>query len=354
MKKTVYLHIGTFKTGTSAIQNFLARNAETLQRHDFFVPAFDEREDHYVLPLSLLLAHTKIRAVWPPVKKTPDEYWASLKRQMMESTCSQIIISAETFCDLAHPRAIAQRSLFARVLTDTFLDFNVKIVVYLRNMKNYIHSMHSENVKNGGMKVNIATYMTSAIEANSIHINPLLFLDFFSDLFGKDSLILKKYEKSNLRNGNIIDDFLSTIHCPLEAMPNLSTDLIVNKSLPSSLSVDLKRIFNECDFIDLYFNRLMSDRLLHAVEQSKGISLAESQLAVLRENARIVAERYGVEIGEHLEEIGRQQESVDERTTFFVLLLSQILKETRMLRGELNDIKTKLDALEKQNERLSN
>ena len=39
--KTLYLHIGTSKTGTSAIQIFCKDNQETLKKQGYYYPIFD-------------------------------------------------------------------------------------------------------------------------------------------------------------------------------------------------------------------------------------------------------------------------------------------------------------------------
>jgi hypothetical protein len=332
--KTIYLHIGTFKTGTSSIQLFLNENREQMERAGFFVPYGDLRFQ-YVLPLSLIIDHTQFRAAWPAVKKSAAYYWEQLHQQIAETECKNILISAENFCDLVHPGAREKAAFFAEFLQRQFSEHKVVVIVYLRNLPEYIDSMYREIIKVSCMTSSLNEFIREGIENRDIHINPCIYLDYFSTIFGKKSLIVRKYQREELLNHNIVDDFLSVIGCAIDADTTVQTDYHTNVSLNRDCT-QLKKVFNELKILDYNFNFNLSNMLVHAVTTTNEETSIDTD--ELKKFTDEVYDKFHVEIGENMDLLKQSKESLSDGSIFSTLLLGVIIQQNKTIISLLNKI----------------
>jgi len=184
-QSTIYIHIGTHKTGTSAIQDFLALNKKVLKRKGFLFPQqsrrnyFASQEDcHRVTPVN----HKHYRKL---------AHLCSAKQQ-------NVLISSETFSLLENVCDI--RSLLG--------DLNVKVICYLRRQENVLQSMYNQSVKEGAYYQDISTYQRDDLDYFSL-------LEKWASVFGKDNVIVRVYEKEQFYNHSLIEDFLDIVGLPL-------------------------------------------------------------------------------------------------------------------------------------------
>ena len=127
MAERVVLHIGTPKTGTSMVQDLLARNDETLRRHEVLVPggAFDHQ---YRAGLDLLgEAHDESHGAW-------DRLAAQIRRHRGTAIVSNEILTRASTEHVA--RAAASLG-----------DATIDIVVTVRDLGRQIPSGWQEAVK---------------------------------------------------------------------------------------------------------------------------------------------------------------------------------------------------------------
>ena len=253
MSKTVYLHIGTHKTGTTSIQEYLKMYRGDLAKQNIFSPEGELNSQH-VLPISLVLDNSK-HNLRPRPPYSSRYYWEMLKNQIIETNCENIIISSEVFCDFTHP-AIQNRDFFSSFLRNFFLDYNVKVICYLRNIFSYIKSFYQEMIKNGVGR-SFTDVVNEFITTNSFHAFPKQILDFYSDTFGRESLIVREYDINKLKNSDIISDFFDILKLDIKPQRKIH----VNLGLPDEY-IPLKMLFNSLDFKDLAFNRRLSDILI--------------------------------------------------------------------------------------------
>jgi hypothetical protein len=178
---TIYIHIGTHKTGTSAIQRFLALNKEILERRGFLFPQQSRRAYYRHTDNGCFIAHANHRS------------FQKLAR-LSHAKEKNIILSSETF------------SLLENVseLKPLLADCPVKIICYLRRQDNYIQSMYNQSVKGGGFYQDIEAYHSDNLDYYEM-------LENWSEVFGKNNIIARVYEKEQLVNQDLIDDFLHTL-----------------------------------------------------------------------------------------------------------------------------------------------
>lgn len=197
MSQTIFIHIGMHKTGTTAVQHFLTRNADLLKAKGTLVPVSARPEaapdGHHELPWSL----RRYAALLPR--------WDELKAEIRASGCSQVCLSSEEFdyCDLETIQKI-------RGLLD---GFSVKIVVYLRNQIEFCESLFRTTVLHYGESAHFDRYINRCHPRLDYH---QMLLDW-AEGFGRDQLIARLYDKQQLLNGDIVDDFRAQLGIPDDA-----------------------------------------------------------------------------------------------------------------------------------------
>ena len=138
-RKTLYLHVGTHKTGTTAIQAFVTTHSETFARTGLFVPRtgqIDEASGHHNIAWELN-ADARYRPGFGTL--------AGLCEELKASPQAAAIISSEDFeylyCD---PRAL-------EVLKVAFggCGYQVEVLIFLREQSAMIGSLYQELLKHG-------------------------------------------------------------------------------------------------------------------------------------------------------------------------------------------------------------
>lgn len=337
----MYIHIGGYKTGSTSIQTFLRKNQQILKQNNFFVP-YGELEYHHLLPLSLLHTFAAKSAFFPsmPEPARPLEYWWDLfESQIKQSHCDHIIISSENFCDFVHPDVEKSQQDIKRFIKKRFSPYKVYIVYYIRELNSYLHSWYNELVKAGVEKDNYQTFLTNNINANIFHIFQYQVLDFYADIFGKESLIIKKFPASS--HSNVITDFLSTLNC--DTISNkLSNNIFENNKLDEDFLFH-KLLFNQFDFYDRDFNRNIAEILNRAKKNTKP-SIDSSVFETLRNVKKTLKEKYDIDFTEDKKE-DLLYYNINANEIFLATILTAVLKENRTIRAELLTIKNMLNQL---------
>lgn len=164
----IHLHIGTHKTGTTAIQRQLRRNREALKRRGIWYPSEAELlpgSEEKSIPhrrIAISLDNTK-----GPKPFTPDELRVMAKTLLQQSKCYRhTILSSEAFWRIgfaALPDHYSREELWLRKASNVekvrrlFGDADVQIWAVLRERGAYIQSGYSEFI--------LATLYTKGIDA---------------------------------------------------------------------------------------------------------------------------------------------------------------------------------------------
>jgi hypothetical protein len=127
----VLLHIGPYKTGTTAIQNSLAKHRADLAAHGVLYPGTDSRQR---------------RPSWAVMRRSPlgvetvdPREWGDLVAEIGASSCSRVVISSEDFAS-AVPDAVE------RIVDDLGPD-RVHVVLVMRSLATLLPSAWQQRVK---------------------------------------------------------------------------------------------------------------------------------------------------------------------------------------------------------------
>lgn len=286
-KKTLYLHIGHLKTGTSALQAFCNSHREELASQGVYFPVAGTGQrrcgNHLVLALGLSHAHGKSAPPWylKAQRHHPTEYdhrtqWDRVIDEIGSSGCHSALLSSEFFFALGygeHGPALLQE---LRSLTD---QFDVRILCYLRRPDRMIESFYNQLVKTG--------HAVKRLYNDVPRYQDTPFLNYTGALrtwvaeFGAQRIHVRSYE--SLLDRDIVTDAFSVIDRPeTRALRALNPDRAINARIPNAL-IELKRLAN-CRLKD----PLETPRVEHAIARlSAECSLPpDSRVSVISKSDR--------------------------------------------------------------------
>lgn len=195
--KTVYLHAGLHKTGTSSIQKFLSINTNALrdQSYVYFTPD-----------------------PWPiPFKHEPriDLCLAGLN-DIKNCAEDNVILSHENYSWLFEKEKLEELYLALSKVSDV-----VKVVIYVRRQDSLAVSQKQEGTK----WVDNSVAYGHELSALPIHLNYYTnhYLNFFERIdawkkvFGENNVIVKVFDKEKLLNNDVVDDFCNVVGLKVDA-----------------------------------------------------------------------------------------------------------------------------------------
>jgi hypothetical protein len=171
--KTVYVHIGLHKTGTTTIQDYLIANAELLETHGVFVP-FKHRNHSLTF--------------WVNGKQNNQKrqnQWTRLMRKIKRSELNTVVLSSEFFS-----RDISEIENW-HVNFDELVaqGYNIKFILYLRRSDRRFESLFIEAIKGGNGLKDIRDFPYERFIDNWALCQKIV------SKFGDDSLIVRKFEE---------------------------------------------------------------------------------------------------------------------------------------------------------------
>lgn len=136
MSRTLWLHLGTFKAGSSRIQQEAWRQRDDLQRQGWIYPTTGLVTDEPDV------GHRHAQLVY---YRRYEDHWPTLLNDLVAeidaSDASNVLLSTEAWSD---PHAAAALSEMLTALRRSGLIDEVRGVLYIRNRYDYAHSLYRE------------------------------------------------------------------------------------------------------------------------------------------------------------------------------------------------------------------
>ena len=218
MTRTLYLHIGTEKTGTTSIQKALYLNQKRLRQSGFHFIQSAGSENNVALPAALVeydatSSFLKTLGIHSAeqhqsfAQKTVERFHNELEKLSPET--HSVIISSEHFHSQASsPEAISR----LKAVLDGRFD-KVKIICYVREQSATCVSLYSTAIKMG-FSPNFTSFLKTCKPDNPYY-NYHTFLSRWSKEFGRENVRVRVFGSESFLNGDLIDDFFSCIDATL-------------------------------------------------------------------------------------------------------------------------------------------
>lgn len=239
---TVYLHIGTPKTGTTALQNFMAQNREALQQHGVCFPDFGYRYANIGVHRN---GYFLIAPYYDENKKKFNDRPGSEYEQGLDRTAEfaeqydKIILTDEAIWKGSQHRP----DFWPQLKTDLEArGLDLKIIVYFRRQDLWVQSFWSQKVKKGS-GLTFPEYLDSLRETN-YPMDYYAYMNMLAGIFGKDALIIRVYEKCQYRGKEqtLISDFLDIFGLSI-GDGFLTEEKIYNTTLTGA-PLEMRRLIN--------------------------------------------------------------------------------------------------------------
>lgn len=208
MLKEIIFHIGSNKTGSSSIQLSLATNPDILFKNNYTYYTYN--------PVTRIsFDHVNNNVYFRIEDKNPNFLYQRLpifiEKIKKNVKTDKLIISAET----AFYMSENQMKFTLQELKK--ISHSIKLVAYLRRQDKYAISMYCQSLKvKSHINFENGTLCLDNIFHSKKNINHKMFdyykkIKFISSLIPKDNIIIRPFERNQLINSDVVDDFYNII-----------------------------------------------------------------------------------------------------------------------------------------------
>lgn len=210
MKTTI--HIGTTKTGSTSIQDVLAKNRSLLARHGVLYPASLGETTHNVIPVYALGKFSNSELYHKVGVRAPADYDEftrrfpqALEEEIAAASPRHIVISSEHMQSRLVEEAHFQR--LRQLLAPALDGRKVEIVVYLRPQIEHLISLYSTMLRHG-MKRDINSFISGYMQTSTRHYFDFHFLiDLWSRKFPEATIAVRAFNDMKGLPHGVVSDF---------------------------------------------------------------------------------------------------------------------------------------------------
>lgn len=260
MKKILYVHVGTTKTGTTAIQSFLIENQEVLNQKGYCYPLFPYRYPDV----------SERRNARFLLEEAADRQKGIFREGMdriheLFQTFDNIIVSDEGIWSANYEQRITMwRALKAEAKEG---GFQIKVIVYLRRQDMYLISGWNQMVKSG-IGADAATPWKDYVN-DMVSINKMKYATHLKKLaafFGKKNLIVRRFEPKRFIGGTIYADFLLAVG--LELTDEFQIEQAARNTRLAGNTHEIQRVLNGMPGMNAWFHSFFRQALLSYADLS--------------------------------------------------------------------------------------
>lgn len=349
MTKTVYIHIGHFKTGTTALQVFFKRNAALFAQEGLLYPEVLEfNAKHSALAYSLFRAAGVDNLLHDyDLPDPPEDLWEGMLDHIRAAPQPAALISSEEFMRLgAHPAA---QALLHQIIAQA-PDMDFRIIAYLRAPRGHTRSWYNQLVK---MRLPVGDFNTTLRSGmESVHLDYSAAIRPWVEIFGAERVILRPFEE-RLRNGTALyDDFLAAIGRPMpEGASFLKSD--PNPRIDDQV-LEIVRLYRNAGFPQPLIRQSINRALEYFASEEARLPPDSPDFEALLEMSRAGLEGLrdlpgsGLDIERFLRDLPEPEDDLSlAQTRQIGFLLNEIMVLHMRLRKSLPALERRIAALEK-------
>ena len=364
--KTLYLHIGMPKTGTTSIQTFCELNRELLKEMGYWYPESIHKYKNVSIRRNghFLVGQCKDSEGKRNKKKENTLFKKGL--QMIVdgfNTYDSIILSDE---NLWHGSIKHRKNLWTLLKEHSANhNYKIKVIIYLRRQDDLILSWLNQKIKCGWSCGGVLTWESYLENPDTIVMDYAKYLDIIAGELGKESLCVRIFERGKFKgeDGTLISDFLDAVGLPFDADYTMEEGFS-NTALTYN-GQEIKRIVNTLPDSDDSTYLYVRDMALQSVgtsvteEHYDYLSLEERKEFLSRYeegNAHVAKEYLGIEDGKMFKEVTSSKEKWNAQNPYMqediIRFFGQIVlnqeKRIQALEKQQKQLLKELDALKEQ------
>jgi len=234
------LHIGTHKTGSTALQQFLVANAESLRAGSI----------HYAVPPSAIKASAVVHALNVNNQHAVRDFFRSHAALARRRGAHTLVVSAESFYAMSLVPALCRREpcadlidrdhvLIARLFTSIPDEISDRRVVgYFRRPDHFVESWYNQQVKYGSLFFGeFPDFLALAYPS----LRYGAYMERWVDIFGQPNCSARIYEHVGK---SVIDDFARSVLCITDLSPFVTERRATNERMSRDV-LEFKREVNK-------------------------------------------------------------------------------------------------------------
>jgi hypothetical protein len=214
--RSCFVHVGVHKTGTTAIQRFLADNSDALASAGLYYPRAGRRSaefpGHHNVASELLGS-----ATFDPSAGT----LADVTEEMVRARSPRVCLSSEKFAVSCQHEAALTTLREAIAATG----YRPRIVIYVRAQAEYAESLYAQLVQHGMTRA-VVDYLDELVRDGAVREGATFDFEFgrlierFAEVFGRNAVVVRGYVDRGTA-ASLIDDFLAAIGVRTPLAPDL-------------------------------------------------------------------------------------------------------------------------------------
>lgn len=244
---TLYLHIGTSKTGTTAIQMFCEKNRDALARRGycFMKPPYFRpgiagfRNGHF-----LVAGRRSTDGSFLNAREERDWRKAMDRLAAQFRTAPNVVLSDEGIWSQSSGHFWDDLKAESQAR-----GYDVQVIAYIRRQDQYLSSDWAQRIKIPYDDTRVMKFPQMLAEADKwLRLDYYATLEEISARFGRDHVHARVYDRKRFPDGDIVKDFLEVIGLPSD--PEFKSVKDPNSSIYGN-ALEIKRIINAVPGIDL-------------------------------------------------------------------------------------------------------
>lgn len=226
----IFIHIGSYKTGTTSIQSHLQRSRDKLEASGWLYPLSGSQNGHAHHQIPFALQKSGGGDSVDASRSLVSEIIEEAKSKKAEN----IVISSEVFFSLQNSHIQSFSKLFEGQGHD------VRIVCYLRRQDQFLHSFYMQCIKHSQMRVSDepAEYKGFNEVVSIARYDQII--SWWAEAFGKDAMMIETYDSKCQKNG-VVNEFMQKIEC--DAAPSNNNEARINTTIRTEL-IEYLRVAN--------------------------------------------------------------------------------------------------------------
>lgn len=211
--KTLYIHIGTPKTGTTSLQHFCTENAKLFEEQGYCYPIFPHKFKYInIMRNGFFLSYKG----YDEDKNRNQMEEAKFFRQGMDFVLDNfrkfdnVILSDEAIWNVVFKRG--KPDLWERLKKEAEEnDYVIKVIVYLRRQDSLATSWWNQKIKIGKRVYSKASWETFVEDPTKLELEYYDPLKLIEKSVGKENIIVRRFGRQYFKNGSIFEDFIDAV-----------------------------------------------------------------------------------------------------------------------------------------------